>query len=188
MKAQNDARHFDTLLLQNRKIILQRAQVNFDAVQTTKVKMPSEYLKGNKKLELTYNPSRHDYSYSYDEQGNEYQVTTGPRHKMDTNRIVLSLTNVADTIDLVKLLDVPQIRSTSTGKKYYLCHARVYKIQADTITAYDFSDNELRLQINFQKLRSNPENAVYILTDIYYRKQLATYFLDKSFILNVNYR
>ncbi len=179
----------DTLFLQKVKIPLTKTRAHFQTLQRNKVILPSEYTPLKKELQFECLLATREYVFGWDESGNEFQVTLASDLNCSNDTAIETFYNVADTIQLVQTSETPYIKSN--GKKIYLCYATICRLRSDTLTKASFEQDTRGINLEYKMEErgfSYKQNTIYILTDIYYRKQMTTFFLDRTFVIKVDSR
>lgn len=183
----------DTLVFDTFRYQLKKTKLFFSENQQLIPSLPSEYKASKTKKVVKYKCKSQDVYESFDTNDGAsvlvIKAVIDSSYQCRADSLVLL--NVVDTITihLNKLFAGMLYPSIKSQKHIYsLCSAKVYRLKNDTLVQCDWNYNygPLSIDFDFDNLRfPNPKGAQYIITDMYYRKGNATYFLDKSLIVTV---
>lgn len=183
----------DTLIIDKYKYPLVKTKTYYNEKQKGFPALPSEFVKStNKNFVLHYKCTNPDvYETHNDSLDNNYTIILGltrdTAHKCKEGEYIF--TNILDTLymeDLSRTEITPSL--WIDRKEYSLCSAKLLELRNDTVTQCTFGSNFGPLSISFSFSRSyttTDNKAIYILTDLYYRKGKTTYYLDKEFLVRI---
>lgn len=185
----------DTLYINECKFPLTKTKVYYNSRQKGFPSLPSEYLKTEKKdFRLNFKYFNEDqYKITYDPDGSQISIvlteTRDSIYKFKSGTFTFN--NIVDTVIVKKLrnnLVIPYLKIDS--KKYFLTSSKLLKLSNDTLTEcmFDSYSDPLSIDFNFTSQNHVDEKMLFILTDLYYRKNNVTYYLDKAFLIRINYR
>jgi hypothetical protein len=184
----------DTLVFDTFHYPLKKTKVFYSDNQKIIPTLPSEYIsKQNRKSALHYKcKSRNSYEFFDTEDGASIAVLKGlidSLYRCEPDSMVFP--NILDSIAInTKQLFAEQVYPyiKSQKNRYNFCSAKIYRLKNDSLVECDlnFMYSSLYIDFDFDNLRlPNPNGASYLITNLYYRKGKATYFLDKSIIVTI---
>lgn len=186
----------DTLFIEKYKFPLQKTKIYHNDRQKGFPSLPSEYSRTDKKdvvIKFKF-INQKEYEVTMDGDGNSIMVMLGLATKIDTTLKCeegqFTYTNIVDTLHLSHLISnstTPYLKIDK--KKFFLTSARLQRLSNDTLTKCSFDAiNDLPLSIDFTFSSENfiDNKMLFILSDIYYKKNNTTYYLDKVFLIRIN--
>ena len=187
----------DTLYIEKYKFPLLKTKIYYNSRQKGFPSLPSEYTKTERKdFILKFKCINSDeYEISTDNDGNQFTVLIGSAIMRDScskcEDGYFTYNNIVDTLTLSNLYfnsTTPYLKIDK--KNYFLTSARLQRLSNDTLTKCSFDAPNDRLSVDFSFTSSNFINSKmrFILSDIYYKKNNTTYYLDKAFFIKINNR
>lgn len=183
----------DTLVFDTFRYPLKKTKLFFSENQQLIPSLPSEYQASKTKKVVRYKCKSQDVYESFDTNDGVsllvIRAVIDSSYRCSADSMVLSNLQDSITININTLfagIIYPSIKSQK--RSYSFCSAKVYRLKNDTLVQCDWNYNygPLSIAFDFDNLRfPNPKGAQYIITDMYYRKGNATYFLDKSLIVTI---
>jgi len=178
----------DTLIINNNKLKLIPTEKFYDLTQQGSVLLISEYQDEDRIFKVNYKTlNRFAYKITLD----VAYGTIGATLISDSGRYYdIILHNVIDTIILAdkKQNIIPYIKTGNT--KYYFCGFELYRLRNDTVTSYNFKSTYSDIELIFDSIDYADQIQIktrdsFYLTKIYYRKNDATYYLDRTIIIKI---
>jgi hypothetical protein len=184
----------DTLFLGGKKYPLKQVQTFFPS-QPGPVMLPCEYKEianyANGKIVNYRRASDSAESTFLDNTGSEVTIKVWRKSCDSSDYNYTTLYSFTDSV-VIPFKDLPKLRPyiKSGSKRIYFCAARLLTLVNGILYESRCERNEsgyLVGYLNVDQLEKNNElkNAAYILDNFYYRKNNATYFLEREFIIKL---
>lgn len=108
-------------------------------------------------------------------------------NEYNTNEKKITINNILDTIILEKAGRIQPI-IISNNHEYAFYGANIHRIKDETMLEYSIYSEEIPLMIEFSSdaLHNNNdlnEKGTYYISDLYYRKGVSTYYLNRSIVI-----